>query len=115
FAPGDNVRGLDGRVPICRQNPHAAQRATVLIGTDDGAAEALVAHGCLFHSRCERRNRLLYLFLSPLQEGFTIVERLDIDNALVQQTLVQPGMEVGLDENTAQRFTSIIATEQLEK
>jgi hypothetical protein len=108
-APGDDVGGGHGGMAVGGEDAHAAQGAAVVVGFDDGAAEALVAHrfgGAGFTDDLLLRARLG-------QQLFAVVEGGHVDCGLLEQGRLHLRGEVGGDEGIAQGGTAVFRLQSL--
>ena len=109
-APGDDVGGGHGGVSIGGEDAHAADGAAMVVGSDDGAAEALVAdpageHLCFLVA--------LFDHIAGFGQQFlAVLVRFGVNCALLQQNGVQFGGEVALDEDGAQQVAWFGAAQQ---
>lgn len=76
--PGDDVGGGYGRMPVSRQHANAAKGTAMFVGSDNGPAEALVAHRRVYIGFAHD----FLLFAGLFQEGFTVLEGGDVDGRL---------------------------------
>jgi len=111
--PGDDVGGIDRAMPIRGQHAYPTKRAAVVVHTDDGPTEALIAAGRLVLFSLGWR--FLNPFLDLLNQRLAVLKRLGVDSSLVEQRRMIFGGKVGLDQAGTQGIPRRFHLQQLEE